>query len=109
DVAQLRGLGRRRLRALRFELRDAALDVANKGPRNRVRGRQVAGGQGGDGRVADADLQEAPLELVLDLVGRDVELVRPDAGQSDIQDEIRIGPSRERLDQLGLAGQRGRV
>ena len=49
-------------------------------------------------------LRKLGARAVLDLVGVEVELVAADADQPDVEDEVRIGPCREQLDQRRLAG-----
>ena len=48
-------------------------------------------GQGWHGSVPDAHLEERRRERHLDLIEVEVELVAPDAGQPDIEDEVRVG------------------
>ena len=55
-------------------------------------------------RIADADLEERRRERGLDLVEVEVELVRPDADEPDVEDEVGVGALRERLDEGRLAG-----
>src|SRR5436853_5242787 len=102
DVAELRGFGNLGGLAFRLELGDAPLDVADERPRDRLRRGQRALGERRDARVADADPKEPSLELVLDLIGGDIELVPPDAGDPDVEDEIRIAHRGEARDQRGL-------
>lgn len=91
DVAQLRGVGEVGVARVRFELRDAGLDIVDECAGDRIRRRQRAVGHGRHGDVAKANAEERALQLLLDLDRVDVELVRPDARQPDVEDEIGIG------------------
>ena len=54
-------------------------------------------GQGGHATVADADLEEAALRARASTSSiEQVELVRPDAGEPDVEDEVGVGPCAER-------------
>jgi hypothetical protein len=57
--------------------------------------------------VADPDLEELPGERGLDLVGVEVEGVRADADEADVEDEVRVRPAGDELDERGL-GRDGR-
>jgi propanol-preferring alcohol dehydrogenase len=74
DVAELSGLGRGGIRAVRLELGDPALHVPDERAGDRVGGRQRALGQRRDRLVADSEPEEAALQLVLDFVGVDTTL-----------------------------------
>ena len=64
---------------------------------------QDALGQRRHRAVADAHLQERRREARLDLVDVEVQLVRAHADQPDVEDEVRVGPLRQRLDEGRLA------
>ena len=106
-VAQLRGFGGRR-RAARvgrrrgLQLGDARLEIADERAGDGVGRRQRALGQGRRADVTDADLEEGGGQGGFDLVEVQVELVRADADDPRVEDEVRIGSLLERLDERGL-------
>ena len=73
-----------------FELGDARLEVADERAGDGVGRRQGALGQGRHADVADTDLEERRGERRLDLVDVEVEVVRADADDADVEDEVRI-------------------
>src|SRR3954447_26639453 len=109
DVSQFRGLRRRGIARVAFKLCDAGLDVSDERTRDRIRRWEGALAERRHRPVPDANPEERAFELALDLPRVEVESVRPDTGQARFEDEVRVGPGRELLDEIRLALEAGCV
>src|SRR4029079_16944005 len=76
---------------------------------DRLRGRQRTLRQGRQAHVTDTDLQEGWRQRRLDLLGLDVELIRADPDDPDIEDEVGIALPTEALDEGWLGRDTGGV
>ncbi len=90
--------------------------AAMRASRSRMKAPATVSGDGSDAArerrhrpVADAHLEERGREARLDLVDVEVEVVRPDPDEPDVEHEVRVGALLERVDQRGLALDRGGV
>src|SRR4029079_7721827 len=102
-VAELGRLGRGVPGALagryRLQFGDTSLEVPDERPGDRVGRGQRALGQRRQAQVADPDLQEGRREGGFDLVGMEVQLVRADTTDADVEDEVGVCHAAETLDQ----------
>ena len=92
----------------RLELGDLRLEVADERAEDGVRRGERALRQRRHRAVAHAELEEPVGELGLDLVDVDVQLVRPDADQLDVEHEVRIGAFGELRDEARAASRPSR-